>query len=152
MRVIIAAVSVHTCVEGSIKTLAGIVLKKMGLIVSDTARILHTRVANERALPTGLTVDQDAHKAWFKAKIREALDEKSLPIADEDVKSHFASAVLQFCQRLRNRLETVVIVLWHLRKSHRQGQGLRHPCMEGGVGGVGFKCALKWTLASCVKN
>ena len=85
-----ATVPVQTRVEESIKTRAGIVLEKMGLTISDAVHILLTRVANEGALPAGLTVDQDAYDAWFKAKVYEAMDDNRPPIADVDVKSHFA--------------------------------------------------------------
>jgi len=37
------------------------------------ARILLTRVADESALPAGLTADPEAYDAWFRAKVREAL-------------------------------------------------------------------------------
>jgi DNA-damage-inducible protein J len=36
-------------------------------------RILLTRVAKEGGLPVGLTADPEAHDAWFRAKVQEAL-------------------------------------------------------------------------------
>ena len=36
-------------------------------------RILLTRVAKEGGLPAGLTTDPEAHDAWFRAKVREAM-------------------------------------------------------------------------------
>lgn len=85
-----ATVPVQTRVDEAIKERAGAVLEKMGLTVSDAVRILLTRVANEGALPAGLTVDQDAYEYWFRAKVQEAMDDKRPAISDDDVKSHFA--------------------------------------------------------------
>jgi DNA-damage-inducible protein J len=85
-----ATVPVQTRVDEAIKERAGAVLEKMGLTVSDAVRILLTRVANEGALPAGLTVDQDAYDAWFRAKVQEAMDDKREAIPDDEVKSHFA--------------------------------------------------------------
>lgn len=45
----------------------------VGLTLSDAVRILLTRVAAEGGLPAGLTADPDAHDAWFRAKVQEAL-------------------------------------------------------------------------------
>ena len=86
-----ASVPVQTRVEASVKERAGIVLGNMGLTVSDAIRILLTRIANEGALPAGLTVDAVAHDLWFRAKVQEALDDPRPAISDEDVKSHFAA-------------------------------------------------------------
>jgi DNA-damage-inducible protein J len=85
-----ATVPVQTRVDEAIKERAGAVLEKMGLTVSDAVRILLTRVAIEGALPAGLTVDQEAHDAWFRAKVQEALDDPRPGIPNEDVKAHFA--------------------------------------------------------------
>lgn len=86
-----ASVPVQTRVEASVKERAGIVLGNMGLTVSDAIRILLTRIANEGALPAGLTVDAVAHDLWFRAKVQEALDDPRPAIPDEDVKAHFAA-------------------------------------------------------------
>lgn len=47
----------------------------VGLTLSDAVRILLTRVAQEGGLPAGLTADPDAHDAWFRARVREALND-----------------------------------------------------------------------------
>lgn len=62
----------------------------MGLTVSDVVRILLTRVANEGALPFGFTTDPEAHDQWFRAKVREALEDTRPPIPHDEVEAHFA--------------------------------------------------------------
>ncbi len=85
-----ATVPVQTRVDEAIKNRAGAILDKMGLTVSDAVRILLTRIANEGALPAGLTVDAEAHDAWFRAKVQEALDDPRPAIPAEDIEAHFA--------------------------------------------------------------
>lgn len=58
--------------------------------VPDVVRILLTRVAREGALPPGLTVNEEAHDAWFRAKVQEALDDPRLALSHEEVEAHFA--------------------------------------------------------------
>jgi DNA-damage-inducible protein J len=58
-----------------LKTRATQALDRVGLSMSDAVRILLTRVAAEGGLPAGLASDPQAHDAWFRAKVREALDE-----------------------------------------------------------------------------
>ena len=48
---------------------------RVGLTLSDAVRILLTRIVSEGGLPAGLASDQAAYDAWFRAKIREALDD-----------------------------------------------------------------------------
>ena len=65
----------HVRVDDKLKAEAAETLATFGLTVSDAVRILLTRVAKEGGLPAGLTADPDAHDAWFRAKVREALDD-----------------------------------------------------------------------------
>ena len=81
---------VQARIDGDIKTRAGAVLEKMGLTVSDAVRILLTRIANEGALPAGLTADSQAYDAWFRAKVQEALDDTRPAIPNADVKARMA--------------------------------------------------------------
>lgn len=81
---------VQARIDGEIKTRAGAVLEKMGLTVSDAVRILLTRIANEGALPAGLTADSQAYDAWFRAKVQEALDDTRPAISNADVKARMA--------------------------------------------------------------
>ncbi|MHB8252652.1 MAG: type II toxin-antitoxin system RelB/DinJ family antitoxin [Acidiferrobacter sp.] len=64
----------HVRVDDKLKIDAAEKLAGVGLTVSDAVRILLTRVVKEGGLPVGLTADQDAYDAWFRAKVREALD------------------------------------------------------------------------------
>ena len=63
----------HVRVDQQLKTKAADTLANVGLTLSDAVRILLTRVAAEGGLPAGLTADAQAHDAWFRAKVREAL-------------------------------------------------------------------------------
>ena len=65
----------HVRVDDQLKTKAADTLAGVGLTLSDAVRILLTRVAAEGGLPAGLTADPEAHDAWFRAKVREALDD-----------------------------------------------------------------------------
>ena len=65
----------HVRVDERLKTKAADTLAGVGLTLSDAVRILLTRVAAEGGLPAGLTADPEAHDAWFRAKVREALDD-----------------------------------------------------------------------------
>lgn len=85
-----STVPVQTRVDAGIKERAGVVLDKMGLTVSDAVRILLTRIANEGALPAGLTTDAAAHDAWFRAKVQEALDDTRPDISHAEVKARMA--------------------------------------------------------------
>jgi len=71
---------------------SGIALPRlsMGLTVSDAVRILLTRTANEGALPLELVSTSEAHDAWFRAKVIEALEDPRPGIPDEEVAAHFA--------------------------------------------------------------
>jgi len=66
----------HVRVDDQLKADASEKLARVGLTVSDAVRILLTRVAREGGLPAGLTADPQAHDAWFRAKVQEALDDK----------------------------------------------------------------------------
>ncbi|MGB3554490.1 MAG: type II toxin-antitoxin system RelB/DinJ family antitoxin [Jannaschia sp.] len=65
----------HVRVDDHLKAEAADALAGVGLTLSDAVRILLTRVAREGGLPAGLAVDPDAHDAWFRAKVQEALDD-----------------------------------------------------------------------------
>ena len=81
---------VQTRIDADVKNRAAAVLENIGLTVSDVMRIVLTRVANEGALPAGLTVDRAAHDAWFRMKVQEALDDRRPAISHEKVDAHFA--------------------------------------------------------------
>ncbi len=86
----VSTVPVQTRVDAGVKERAGVVLEKMGLTVSDVVRIVLTRIANEGALPAGLTTDSAAHDAWFRAKVQEALDDTRPDIPQAQAKARMA--------------------------------------------------------------
>lgn len=85
-----ATALVQTRIDPAVKERASEVLEAMGMTVSDAVRILLTRTAREGALPIELVVDEAAYDTWFRKKVQEALDDPRAPIADDDVKAHFA--------------------------------------------------------------
>lgn len=66
---------IHVRVDNELKAQASDTLAGVGLTLSDTVRIMLTRVAAEGGLPAGLTANPDAYDAWFRAKVQEALDD-----------------------------------------------------------------------------
>ncbi|MCR6736456.1 MAG: type II toxin-antitoxin system RelB/DinJ family antitoxin [Afipia sp.] len=82
---------VQTRIDSDVKDRATAVLENMGLTVSDAVRILLTRTANEGALPLELLSNSDAHDAWFRTKVREALEDPRPDIADADADVQFAA-------------------------------------------------------------
>jgi DNA-damage-inducible protein J len=81
---------VQTRIDPVVKERAAAVLGELGITVSDAVRILLTRTANEGALPFSLAQNPAEHDAWFRAKVREALDDPRPGIAHEQVEAHFA--------------------------------------------------------------
>jgi DNA-damage-inducible protein J len=85
-----ASALVQVRIDPALKQRAAEVLDNMGLSVSDAVRILLTRIAKEGALPFDFAVDPVAHDAWFRAKVREALEDPRPAVPDEEVEAHFA--------------------------------------------------------------
>jgi len=81
---------VQARIDTATKERAAVVLGNMGLTISDAVRILLTRTANEGALPFELSHDAAAYDTWFRAKVREALDDPRPAISHEVVKARFA--------------------------------------------------------------
>lgn len=73
----------HVRVDNHLKAQAADALAGVGLTLSDAVRILLTRVAAEGGMPAGLTTGTDAYDAWFRAKVKEALEDtgRSIPHA-----------------------------------------------------------------------
>jgi DNA-damage-inducible protein J len=82
---------VHARIDAAVKARAAAVLDSMGLTVSDAVRILLTRVAKEGALPFDFATDPDTHDKWFRAKVREALEDPRPALSHEEVEAHFAT-------------------------------------------------------------
>src|SRR5699024_7635629 len=75
----------HVRVDDNLKADAAETLSSFGLTVSDAVRILLTRITEEGGLPAGLTLDPEAHDAWFRAKVREALTDTRPDIPHQQV-------------------------------------------------------------------
>jgi len=81
---------VQTRIDADVKERAAAVLEKLGLTVSDAVRILLTRTANEGALPFVITAGSQEYDAWFRAKVREALNDPGPDIPHAEVEAYFA--------------------------------------------------------------
>ena len=75
----------HVRVNDELKADAAEKLAAFGLTVSDAVRILLTRICKEGGLPVGLTADPDAHDAWFREKVKEALADEQPTVTHEQV-------------------------------------------------------------------
>jgi DNA-damage-inducible protein J len=91
----------HVRVDDKLKAEAAEKLANFGLTVSDAVRILLTRVAKEGGLPAGLTADADAHDAWFRAKVQEALDDARPAVPHQQVMAD-AQALIDRKRRARS--------------------------------------------------
>ena len=91
----------HVRVDDQLKAKAADTLAGVGLTLSDAVRILLTRVAAEGGLPAGLTADPDAHDAWFRAKVQEALDDPGTAVPHERVMTD-AQALIEGKRRARS--------------------------------------------------
>jgi DNA-damage-inducible protein J len=80
---------VQTRIDADVRDRASAVLESMGLTVSDAVRILLTRTANEGALPLELISGSEAHDAWFRSKVLEALNDTRPDVPDDEVEAHF---------------------------------------------------------------
>ena len=90
----------HVRVDDQLKTSAAETLARFGLSVSDAVRILLTRVTQEGGLPAGLTADPQAHDAWFRAKVQEALADTRPAVSHRRVMDD-AQAVIDRKRRAR---------------------------------------------------
>jgi DNA-damage-inducible protein J len=81
---------VQTRIDPVVKERAAEVLEGLGLTVSEAVRILLTRTANEGAPPFLLTADSAAHDAWFRNKVRQALNDPRPDLTQAKVEARFA--------------------------------------------------------------
>ena len=75
----------HVRIDQALKNQASETFAHFGLTISDAVRILLTRVVREGGLPAGLGAHPDAYDQWFRAKVREAMDDSSPTYTHEDV-------------------------------------------------------------------
>src|SRR5690554_7108975 len=80
----------HVRVDDELKADATEKLASFGLTISDAVRILLTRITKEGGLPVGLTADPETHDAWFRDKVKEALDRKSTRLNSSHVRISYA--------------------------------------------------------------
>jgi DNA-damage-inducible protein J len=80
---------VQTRIDPAVKERAAAILSEMGITVSEAVRILLTRTASEGALPFALAQNTAEHDAWFRAKVREALEDPRPGIPHKQVEAHF---------------------------------------------------------------
>lgn len=80
---------VQTRIDADVKERATAVLENMGLTLSDAVRILLTRTANEGAIPLELISHSEAHDAWFRAKVLQALEDTRPDFDDGDAEARF---------------------------------------------------------------
>lgn len=80
---------VQTRIDPIVKKRAAAVLEDLGITVSDAVRILLTRTANEGALPFDVAANA-SHDEWFRAKVREALDDSRPGMPHKTVEARFA--------------------------------------------------------------
>lgn len=90
----------HVRIDDKLKADAAETLATVGLTVSDAVRILLTRVAKEGGLPAGLTADPEAHDAWFRTKVREALEDTRPGVPHQQVMDE-AQALIDKKRRAR---------------------------------------------------
>jgi DNA-damage-inducible protein J len=91
----------HIRIDDALKADAAEKLASFGLTISDAVRILLTRVAKEGGLPPGLTSDPEAHDAWFRAKVREAMADTRPAVAHQQVMDE-AQALIERKRRARS--------------------------------------------------
>ena len=92
---------VQTRIDATVRDRAAAVLEKMGITVSDAVRILLTRTANEGALPFTPLPNSAEHDAWFRAKVREAMDDPRPPVPHEEVEAYFTMRQEAALQRIK---------------------------------------------------
>lgn len=91
----------HVRVDEQLKATAAEALANVGLTVSDAVRILLTRITKEGGLPAALTADPQAHDAWFRAKVQEALSDTRPAISHSQVMDD-AQALIDRKRRARS--------------------------------------------------
>jgi len=90
----------HVRIDDELKVQATEKLARIGLTVSDAVRILLTRVAQEGGLPVGLTTDAETYDTWFRAKVKEALEDSRPSVPHAQVMAD-ARAVINRKRRAR---------------------------------------------------
>jgi DNA-damage-inducible protein J len=82
---------VQVRIDPRIRDKASEVLARSGLTVSDAARILLTRIANENVVPPELLATDAGYDEWFRAKVQEALDDPRPDIEEDEAERMMAA-------------------------------------------------------------
>ena len=83
----------HVRVDEDTKTRATEALAGSGLTLSDAVRVLLARVARSGGLPPELVAEGEAYDAWFRAKVREALEDTGPTIPHDEVMDEIAALI-----------------------------------------------------------
>jgi DNA-damage-inducible protein J len=81
---------VQTRIDPAIRDKASEVLAKSGLTVSDATRILLTRIANDGVVPKDLLTPEAEYEEWFRAKVKQALEDTQAGVSSEAIEDYFA--------------------------------------------------------------
>ncbi|MCV9964310.1 type II toxin-antitoxin system RelB/DinJ family antitoxin [Pararhizobium sp. BT-229] len=76
---------VHVRVDEDLKDAAARVLSHFGLTTSEAVRMFLTTVVTERGLPVGMAQKKVDHDGWFRASVREAMEDHRPTIPHEEV-------------------------------------------------------------------
>jgi DNA-damage-inducible protein J len=76
---------VHVRIDDDLKDAAARVLSHFGLTTSEAVRMFLTTVVTERGLPAGMAQKKVDHDTWFKASVREALEDERPGIPHDEV-------------------------------------------------------------------
>lgn len=75
----------HIRLDDKLKEEAAATLADFGISLPEAVRMFLTRVTKEGGLPVGITTDPEAHDAWFREKVLEALREAKPLVPHQDV-------------------------------------------------------------------
>lgn len=67
---------INVRIDAETKDGATAVLSDLGLTVSDAVRMLLTHIVREGRVPAWLFMDEKSYDDWFRAKVREAMDDE----------------------------------------------------------------------------
>lgn len=83
----------HVRVDEDTKARAAEALAGSGLSLSDAVRVLLARVVATGGLPPELVAEGEAYDAWFRAKVREALDDPRPGVPQDEVMAEMRALI-----------------------------------------------------------
>ena len=75
----------HIRISDQLKAEASDTLANFGLSVPEAVQLFLTCVVEEGGLPVGVTTDSKAHDAWFRNKVKEALQDREPSVPHEHI-------------------------------------------------------------------